>query len=135
MHETTGEQWLPIHGFPGYEVSDLGRVRSYRKPGTSKELRASPKLLKPSDKGGAMKVTFWENSRPFYKTVHRLVVDAFGEQKPNDGKNYVIAHWDGDYTNNHISNLRWATYRENFKDFERHLTERCCIHCSLRDQQ
>lgn len=27
--DKTPERWLPIEGFPGYEVSDLGRVRSY----------------------------------------------------------------------------------------------------------
>jgi hypothetical protein len=27
--DKTPERWLPVPGFPGYDVSDQGRVRSY----------------------------------------------------------------------------------------------------------
>lgn len=30
QEELAAERWLPIAGFDGYEVSDLGRVRSWR---------------------------------------------------------------------------------------------------------
>lgn len=51
------ERWKPVVGFPGYEVSDRGRVRSYRMPGRAKRLRTRPVLMHPTaDKYGYRRV-------------------------------------------------------------------------------
>lgn len=45
------ERWLPIAGFPGYDVSDMGRVRSWRPVRKSKKWRSEPMLIKPVRNG------------------------------------------------------------------------------------
>lgn len=49
--------------------------------------------------------------------VHRLVALAFLPTPPPGSQ---IRHLDGDKNNNHISNLRWGTARDNADDRERH---------------
>lgn len=41
--------------------------------------------------------------------IHRLVAEAFLTR----GRKATVDHIDGDKRNNHVSNLRWATYQEN----------------------
>jgi hypothetical protein len=58
--------------------------------------------------------------------AHRLVALAF---LPNPRHLSDVAHNDGDPSNNHVSNLRWSTHRDNQMDMRRHGTmqdgERC----------
>ena len=42
------EVWLPIAGFLGYEVSDLGNVRSFRSPNGRGGLKTYPTMVKGS---------------------------------------------------------------------------------------
>lgn len=46
--------------------------------------------------------------------AHRLVMAAFVGPPPSP--DHDVAHWDGDKTNNHVSNLRYATRKENIAD-------------------
>jgi hypothetical protein len=48
----SGERWLPIAGAPGYEVSDLGRVRCWRPRNRIAHAPAEPRMLKPLLRGG-----------------------------------------------------------------------------------
>lgn len=49
--------------------------------------------------------------------VHRLVLEAFVGPCP---EGYQGAHGDGDVSNNHLKNLRWATPGENAADRDAH---------------
>ena len=47
--------------------------------------------------------------------VHRLVADAF---IPNPDNKTCFDHIDGNRTNNHITNHRWATFQENIRNMK-----------------
>lgn len=52
--------------------------------------------------------------------VHRLVAEAL---IPNPRGKPEVAHYDGDQSNNKVSNLYWATRAENAADRRRHGTQ------------
>ncbi len=90
--------------FGKYEVSNYGNVRNTK----------SGRMLKQaSDRYGYLVVGLCENSKVHMVKVHRLVAKAF---IPNDENKPQIDHIDGNKTNNHYTNLRWATPRENTRN-------------------
>lgn len=111
------ELWRPIAGLESrYEVSDRGRVRTL----STYRLRYRGLILKPwIQNKGYHYVSHRDTSthRRICYAVHRLVLDAFVGPCP-DGKQ--VAHGDGNPCNNHISNLRWATAKENIADRTMH---------------
>lgn len=95
------EVWKPIKGYEGlYDVSNYGRVRK----GTT--------VLKPTkDKlTGYMKINLRKDNTVKYKTVHRLVAEAFLQ---NDDALPCVNHKDECKTNNMVDNLEWCTYKYN----------------------
>jgi hypothetical protein len=107
------EHWLPISGFHGYEVSNLGRVRSFRNSRGRSIL--DPKYLVGSiqDPGYPI-VNLRCEGKTHKRFVHRLVLEAFVGPCPNG---WVTCHHpDNDRTNCRLDNLRWAPYSENEND-------------------
>lgn len=101
------EIWKPIPGTQHYEVSSIGRVRSFPRPktpgGILKEANLSKKL-NPSYKIVVIKL--YEKRKSYL--VHRLVAAAFfGES------NLHVNHKDGDKSNNKVENLEYVTRSEN----------------------
>ncbi len=116
------EQWKRIDTDGWYEVSSLGRVRSWRAKGGAANVRAvRPRLLstKPG-KGAYIQVNLTLDGRSVVLRVHRLVAIAFLGPPPGEG--YQAAHWNGDRFDNRAQNLRWATPLQNAKDRYRHGT-------------
>ena len=100
---------------PHYEVSDEGQLRSL----ISKSNRVAGTLLKGSKKkGGYTEYKLSLNGVSYHYAAHRLVLFAFVGAPPTP--DHQCAHYDGDPTNNHVSNLRWATAAENTEDKVRH---------------
>lgn len=81
------ERWKDIDGFPGYQVSDKGNVRTFWQKrhyptgyGTYRYLSDTPSLMSQSDDGnGYMKVMLYskDDGKRYCKKVHRLVAEAF----------------------------------------------------------
>lgn len=101
------EQWKPIAGTNGmYEVSSTGKVRSNNYLGHGKQQELS--LAK--DQKGYLRVQICKDGRRQTVKVHREVAKAF---IPNPENKAEVNHKDGNKENNHVSNLEWATPREN----------------------
>lgn len=99
------EEWKVvdfIHGYENvYKISNYGRLFSLKR-----NIIKTPSV----DKDGYLRHNLYKNSQHKAVHAHRLVLLAFGESvvgKP------VVDHIDGDRKNNHISNLRWCTVKEN----------------------
>ncbi len=60
-----------------------------------------------------------KNRKHTNKLIHVLVLEAFVGPRP---KGAFACHYDGDPTNNRLSNLRWDTWASNIADMRRHGT-------------
>ena len=132
IHQDVQERWLPVPDFPGYEVSDRGRVRSYWKakgaaPGSQGEIPGG-KFIAPTpqrilagslDKGGYRRLVLRRDGRNHYLKVHTLVLEAFIGSCPPGMQG---CHGDGIRTHNWLSNLRWDSCKNNHHDRLEHGT-------------
>lgn len=103
-------------GFPLYEVSDQGRVRSL-----SREFpRHVGKVLKHAvGRKGHHHVCLSNNGHAKTFSVHILVLEAFVCPRP---EGLIGLHRDDDKTNNRVENLYWGTYSDNLHDSVRNGT-------------
>jgi len=112
------ENWALIPDYPGYEVSDLGRVRSWWSYGRNGYLKPRPHLLKPIPMArGRLHVTIRNQDGQWQVSVHRLVLLVFCGPCP-PGKE--ACHNDGNHKNNRLENLRWDTKKANWADRIKH---------------
>lgn len=112
------EEWRAVDGWPGYEISSYGRIRSW-KARNGRGMAKQPRLLTSfPDKDGYLRINLMDQPNGYRQTsIHRLVLEAFVGACP-DGM--VSAHSDGDRINNMLDNLRWKTQQQNIDDRERH---------------
>jgi hypothetical protein len=111
MQGPTEELWRDIPGCPGYQVSNLGRVKGV----LGKELR---QRLSSSQNAVVVTVRVREGRRQ-PKSVHRLVGEAFiGPLSAG----LQTCHNDGNLFNNSLGNLRYDTKAANESDKKRHGT-------------
>lgn len=99
-------EWRPIPGFPDYEVSDTGLVRSHK--------RKSPHILGTSKQPNSYRqVALRRNGQTHVRKVGRLVLLAFRGPCPEGCE---MCHNDGNPVNDHLDNLRWDTHAGNMQD-------------------
>lgn len=116
-------EWRPVVGYEGlYEVSNTGRVRSLDRRVNSRwngtRLISGRELTFYVTYDGYLTFTLYEGAcRKKNIKVSRLVASAFLAKV--EGKDLVL-HNDGDPANNHVSNLRWGTPKENMEDRKKH---------------
>lgn len=103
----------PIPGFPGYGASEDGRIWSYRRCGITGPVENAVELVGSINRWGYRTVVLIRDGRKFPKRVNRLILETFVGPCPEGMES---AHWDSDRLNNKLSNLRWATHKDNAAD-------------------
>jgi len=100
------ETWKDVPNYEGlYQVSNLGRVKSFRK--STKFGCPSEYILNPSIANhGYAEVTLYGNAGRHKILLHRLVATVF---IPNPDNLPQINHKDENKLNNCVDNLEWCT--------------------------
>ena len=119
------EIWKDIKGYEGYQVSNLGRVRSLdRIDSNNHPLKGV--ILKPYiSNSGYLLVGLYKQQKRDRKLLHRLVAEAFIPNPDNKPEidhintiktdNTVFLNKDGSI-NYEKTNLRWTTRKENINN-------------------
>lgn len=100
------EVWKPIVDYPNYEVSNLGRVKSF--------FLNTEKILKSTkNTNGYLQVGLYKEGKIKYFRVHRLVAQAF---LPNPNNLPQVNHRNEDKTDNRVENIEWCnrSYNTNY---------------------
>jgi hypothetical protein len=118
----TKERWAPVPDYPGYEVSDHGRVRSLDREvqsrwGTPKVLKGkelSQNLVGGSGPGGRYwGTTLFRDGKRKPVLVHAVMLMAFIGPRPEGAHG---CHRDDDPNNNTLKNLYWGSPKQNVGD-------------------
>ena len=106
--ELTKLEWRVVPFAPNYTVSEYGHIAK------------DGELLRPfTNQNGYRVAQFSINCKRLRMGLHKVIAIAFLGDCP-DG--LQVAHNDGNQLNNHYTNLRYATPKENCADKKRHDT-------------
>lgn len=115
-------EWKEIPGYRGkYSASKCGQVRSNWRLNNNGSILVRSKIMSPFTRPKGYKVVkLMIDGKHKLFGVHRLVLLAFvGPPRPDQEG----AHLDGNPSNNHLVNLKWATPTENAGHKSRHGTK------------
>ena len=105
------EEWRTIRKYPMYEVSSMGRVRSYYNARHGR--RVIPRLLAiKTDRIGYSFIHLKNEEGRKPLRVHRLVAEAF---IPNPESLAEVNHLDENKQNNCVNNLEWSSRLHNVR--------------------
>ena len=113
------EIWKDIPDYNGYQVSNLGRVRTYNKVtyterhGTRGWRNRILKFKGQTYKTG-YRVDLWKDGKPHTMLVARLVAFTFYNEDINNHE-LTVDHIDGNRFNNNLENLELVSLAENIR--------------------
>lgn len=113
FRKTEIELWRPVEGLSAYDVSNLGRVRSYYKRAGRKGYRvdSTPTDLKISTIwSGYTRATLRDCGKYRYLSLHRLVAQTF---LSNPDGLPEVNHINGVKADCRVGNLEWASMSVN----------------------
>lgn len=93
-------KWVEVKHNRNYLISIKGEVFSKH---TEKEIAHNLRA------DGYVTVNLWQNNKGKVHYLHRLLLEHFSSEKPQD----TVNHIDGNKSNNVLSNLEWMSYRDN----------------------
>ena len=126
MSDLSQEIWKDIKGYEGlYQVSNLGRVRSFRNNHNRKRILI---LKYAPNKHGYLQICLYKNKNKKTYFIHRLVAEHFIDN-PNGYKE--INHKDENPSNNQVKNLEWCDRKYNINYGKR--SEKCSKSVSQYD--
>jgi hypothetical protein len=118
-----------VWNFEGYEVSNYGRVRTYKQKygqvsksnkhaGLNRPLLKTPTIIngRPDKRGYPQFCLSDTNKKRHNVRAHTLVMQTF-VGLPDEYE--VVCHFDDVKTNNHLDNLRYDTQKQNLLDAKR----------------
>ena len=104
MEEVEIWKSLDFMGYPNYEVSNFGRIKSLNYKCSGKE-----QIMKLK-KDDYLRIQLFNNGKDKFFQVHRLVALAF---IPNPDNLPIINHKDENKYNNKVENLEWCDIQYN----------------------
>ena len=106
MKENYNEIWKQIDSYEDYQISNWGRVKSFKK--------GKERILRPRVVGaGYLQVILYKDGKTKPVFIHRLVANAFINNPDNLPE---VNHKDENKQNNLVTNLEWcdAKYNSNY---------------------
>ncbi len=114
------DDWIDVPGFPGYEYTSLGLVRSWRNVGGGRRL--VPRLVKQQpSKEGYPRVGIYRDGKQVWIFVHHLVLERKSGPRP---EGMEARHKNGVASDVSPDNLEWSTHLDNVSDQLVHGTRR-----------
>ena len=113
MVDTKNEIWKEVSMNTDYLVSNLGRVKSKARlvPCKNGYRMKQEHILTPFNNHGYYHVGFKVNGKLVNPLVHKLVMIAFGEDRPYP--EWEIDHVNGNSLDNRFENLQYVSSSEN----------------------
>lgn len=112
--------WITIEDFPDYSINEYGDVKRITKGGNN-FCKVGRILKARKEKNGYIRLNLYREGEIKRMSIHRLVAFAFIGDQPSSL--HEVAHNDGTRHNNHFSNLRWCTRKDNHADKKIHGTQ------------